>query len=89
MIGFAVVFGLLAVFIAQVWLNNQANMQAKNFEQNKKEAPARTIVVAKEPLRFGTELTAGMLAEVPWPAQSTPAGSFDKISDIISGGRRV
>ena len=32
MIGFAVVFGLLAVFIAQVWLNNQANMQAKNFE---------------------------------------------------------
>jgi len=26
MIGFAVAFGLLAVFIAQVWLNNQANM---------------------------------------------------------------
>jgi pilus assembly protein CpaB len=36
MIGLAVVFGLLAVFIAQAWLNNQASMQAKNFEANKK-----------------------------------------------------
>ncbi len=32
MIGFAVVFGLLAVFIAQVWLNNQASLQARNLE---------------------------------------------------------
>ncbi len=30
MIGFAVVFGLLAVFIAQVWLNNQANQRAQD-----------------------------------------------------------
>jgi len=37
MIAFAVVFGLLAVFIAQVWLNNQASMQAKNFEANKQQ----------------------------------------------------
>ena len=58
MIGFAVVFGLLAVFIAQVWLNNQASMQAKNFEANKKPMATQTIVVAKQPLRFGTELNA-------------------------------
>ena len=32
MIGFAVVFGLLAVFIAQVWLNNQASLRAKKVE---------------------------------------------------------
>ena len=32
MIGFAVVFGLLAVFIAQVWLNSQANVRAKNLD---------------------------------------------------------
>ena len=37
MIGFAVVFGLLAVFIAQVWLNNQASLRAKNVE------PAKTV----------------------------------------------
>ncbi len=37
MIGFAVVFGLLAVFIAQAWLNNQASLQAVNFEANKQQ----------------------------------------------------
>ena len=89
MIGFAVVFGLLAVFIAQVWLNNQASMQAKNFEANKKSVAMQTVVVAKQPLRFGTELTASMLQEEPWPVASMPAGAFTKISDVLHGGRRV
>lgn len=89
MIGFAVVFGLLAVFVAQVWLNNQASMQAKNFEANKKTAEMQTVVVAKQPLRFGTELNASMLKEVPWPAASMPGGAFGKISDVLNGGRRV
>jgi len=89
MTGFAVVFGLLAVFIAQAWLNNQANMQAKNFEANKKPMTTRTIVVAKQPLRFGTEINASMLQEVPWPAEAVPSGAFAKIDEIVSGGRRV
>ena len=89
MIAFAVVFGLLAVFIAQVWLNNQASMQAKNFEANKKQVAMQTVVVAKQPLRFGTELNEAALEEVPWPVASMPAGAFTKISDIMRGGRRV
>jgi pilus assembly protein CpaB len=90
MIGFAVVFGLLAVFIAQVWLNNQANMRAKNMQaQEVKPLAARTVVVAAKPLRFGTELTASLLKEQPWPAADTPPGAFHKIGDILSGGRRV
>ena len=89
MIGFAVVFGLLAVFIAQAWLNNQASMQAKNMEANKKPVAMQTVVVAKEPLRFGTELTAATLKEVPWPADALPSGAYSKISDVLHGGRRV
>jgi pilus assembly protein CpaB len=89
MIGFAVVFGLLAVFIAQVWLNNQASMQARNMEANKQPLMTRTIVVAKEPLRFGTELSEAMLKEVPWPSESLPSGAYTAIKDILSGGRRV
>ncbi len=88
MIGFAVVFGLLAVFIAQVWLNNQASMQARNAPKPTQVA-SQTVVVAKQPLRFGTELSASMLQEVPWPSDSLPAGAFAKINDVISGGRRV
>ena len=36
------------MFIAQVWLNNQASMQAKNFEANKKSVAMQTVVVAKQ-----------------------------------------
>ncbi len=89
MIGFAVIFGLLAVFIAQVWLNNQANMRAKNFETKPTQVASQTVVVAKQALRFGTELSASMLQEVPWPSDALPGGAFAKISDIMSGGRRV
>src|SRR5689334_5725601 len=87
MIGFAVVFGLLAVFIAQVWLNNQANMRAK--VEPAKPLASQTVVVAKQALRFGTELNASMLQEVPWPSDALPAGAFGKIQDVMSGGRRV
>ena len=89
MIGFAVVFGLLAVFIANVWLNNQANQRAKSMESTAKPAATKTIVVAKQALRFGTELNASQLEEVPWPAEAMPAGAFAKVSDVLSQGRRV
>jgi len=89
MIGFAVVFGLLAVFIAQVWLNDQATMRAKNLDANKTQVASQTVVVAKQPLRFGTELNASMLQEVPWPSNGLPAGAFAKIQDVVSGGRRI
>lgn len=88
MIGFAVVFGVLAVFIAQIWLHNQANKRAQT-EVVQKPLATQTVVVAAQPLRFGTVLTAAMLREQPWPAQAMPAGSFAKIKDILSGGRRV
>jgi len=87
MIGFAVVFGLLAVFIAQIWLSNQAKMQVKR--EPEKQLATQTIVVAKQPLRFGTELSAAMLQEVPWPADAVPAGAFNTINSLLGGGRRV
>jgi pilus assembly protein CpaB len=89
MIGFAVVFGLLAVFIAEVWLNNQASIQRKNLEAGKTPVATQTVVVAKTPLRFGAELNAGMLQEVAWPADARPVGAFSKIEDLLTGGRRV
>ena len=89
MIGFAVVFGVLAVFIAQIWLNNQADQRARNMQSDKKTVAMHTVVVAKQPLRFGTELNASMLQEVPWPAEAMPAGSFSKIDDVLKAGRRV
>ncbi len=90
MICFAVLFGLLAVFLAQTWLNNQAAAQRRSLEANRKVAPpARTIVVASRPLRFGDQLGPLALREMPWPQDALPAGAFGKIADVTSGKRTV
>jgi pilus assembly protein CpaB len=89
MIAFAVLFGLLAVFVAQSWLNSQAELRVKSLEANKKPVSTSTIVVAAKPLRFGNELTAAALREAVWPQADLPAGSFAKIADVLNGGKRV
>jgi pilus assembly protein CpaB len=90
MVGFAVMFGLLAVFLAQVWLNNQADARMKSLEAQRKVAPpARTIVVAAKQMRFGEELAASAMREVEWPEGALPAGSFGKIADLTKGKRIV
>jgi len=90
MIGFAVLFGLIAVFLAQIWLNNQADERLKSIDAQRKAAPpARSIVVAGKPLRFGDELNSAALREMPWPDNALPAGAFGKIADLTSGKRIV
>ncbi len=91
MIGFAVVFGLLAVFVAQSWLNSQADARLKSLEaQQKHPAMAtQTIVVASKPLRFGNELSAQVMHEIPWAEDALPAGAFARVGDVLSGGKRV
>ena len=89
MIAFAVVFGFLAVLIAQSRRNSQAEMRMKSLEANKKPIATRTIVVAGKSLRFGSELSGGALREIPWPEQAIPAGAFATIADLTKEGRRV
>ena len=89
MTGFAVLFGLLAVFIAQTWLNNQAEARLRSLEAQNKPLTTRTIVVASKPLRFGTELTPALLREIPWSQDAVPPGAFHSISQVLTGGKRV
>jgi pilus assembly protein CpaB len=90
MIAVAAVFGLLAVFVAQSWLNSQAEARLKSLEAQKaKPAVAQTLVVSTRQLRFGTELSPGVLREIPWPQDAMPPGSFKSIQQILSEGKRV
>ena len=89
MIGFAVVFGLLAVFLAQGWLNSQAEMRARSLDAQKKPLATQTMVVAGKPLRYGDELTAQSLREIPWPDAPLPEGAFAKIDDMLKDGKRI
>jgi pilus assembly protein CpaB len=90
MIGFAVVFGLIAVFLAQSWLNTQAEMRMRNIDAQKRPLATQTIVVASKPLRYGAELSSSSLREIAWPEDAVPAGAFTKIDDVLnSNGRRI
>jgi pilus assembly protein CpaB len=90
MIAVAAVFGLLAVFVAQSWLNSQAEARMKSLEAQKtKPSSAQTIVVASRQLRFGNELSAGVLREMPWPTDALPLGSFKSIQQVLQEGKRV
>jgi len=75
MVGIAVVFGLLAVFVAQGWLAYQAELGRKTTEPKAKPVATRNIVIAAGPLRFGTRLNADALREVAWSDEAIPAGT--------------
>jgi pilus assembly protein CpaB len=89
MIAVAAVFGVLAVFFAQSWLNRQADLRMKNLEARAKPVATRTIVVARNALRFGNPLTANVLREVEWPSEAVPVNSFSTIAELTAGEKRV
>jgi pilus assembly protein CpaB len=89
MICFAVVFGLLAVFVARSWLNTQAAMRAKDTPQPAQTVAMNKVVIAAAPLRFGNPLTAQSLREVEWPRDAIPVGTFGSINDLLAGGQRI
>ena len=48
-----------------------------------------TIVVAAEPLGFGTTLTAENVAEIAWAARSLPEGAFASKEELFKYGTRA
>ncbi len=89
MVVLAGVFGLLAVFVAQMWLSRQDEMRSKSMHSDAKPPAMRTVVVANAPLRFGTPLANGLLREVAWPEGAVPEGSFSSINEMLSPGKRI
>jgi len=88
MVGIAVVFGLLAVFVAQGWLNYQAELSRKTVAPKTPQVATRTIVIASAPLRFGAQIGADNLKEIAWPEEAIPAGTFNTIAEL-TGEKRI
>jgi pilus assembly protein CpaB len=89
MVAIAVVFGLIAVFVAQSWLNYQAELSRRTVAPKEKPVATRMIVVATGPLRFGTQMSPDTLREVTWPEEAIPAGTFGSIAELTAGGKRI
>ena len=76
MIGFAVVFGLLAVFVAQSWLNRQAELRARHMEATSQPVVTRTVVVASTPKTTANPIITMVLVRtspLPWAAEDKDA----------------
>lgn len=79
----AVAIGLLAVVLANAWFSGVEQRQAQQAEQQK----LVRIVVATQPLEFGTRLTEQNLRLQNWPAVSVPQGAFTAIPEALKDNR--
>ena len=85
-LGGAVVFGMLAVWLAQGWINDavQSEFAAKRSAQPKvtKKEPGLPVVVAKTDVAFGVKLTPDMLEVIEIPKDAKPLGTFASLEDL-------
>lgn len=89
MIGLAVVFGAIAVFLSNFWLNaRQPEAAVAGINVHAEDM----VVVAATPLRFGDQLTPENLREIPWTAGALPAGAYHRTAELLDaklGERQV
>ena len=71
--------GLIAALLARSWLQSHSQTQAI---QN-------TILVARIPLAFGTQIADDQVVEIPWVAASLPDGAFATKGDFFKEGKRM
>lgn len=84
-VAFALLFGLAAVILTQVWLGRQrtADRQTAAIEGT---VP---VVVAAQPIARGMALEPSLLKVVRFPEASVPAGSLSTIEQATAGGQRL
>lgn len=82
MVVLAIVFGIAAVFLANMWLSGQRSLIAR-----RDSGAQHTIVVAAQPLRFGDTLTADNVRAIPWSAGAVPAGAFHTVKDLLASDK--
>ena len=82
----ALLLGLGAVFLTMNWLEQQRSAPLPT--ASAPETKMRRVVVASQPLRFGTELTSINLKEVDWPSGAVPAGTFSTTTELTKSGER-
>ena len=81
-LGAALIFGLLAVFLANTYLSAT---KARNDAQGTSK-----IAVATVPLSFGVDITPDKVRYVDFPNSSIPPGAFQNTAELLPrGGKRI
>lgn len=77
----AVVLGLIAVFLANSYLN-------RGEQRAEAQTSMAKIAVAAVPLDYGIDLSPDKVKFVDYPAASIPAGSFSTYQQLVPAGKR-
>jgi pilus assembly protein CpaB len=80
-LGFAILLGLTAVFLANSYLSGVEEKQA-TVEQGMVK-----VAVARVPLDYGTVITPDKIRFVDWPRASLPEGTFSNATQLTSVGK--
>lgn len=81
-LGIAVVLGLIAVYLANIFLStNERRAEQANVGMTK-------VAVATVPLAYGTDITPDKVKFVDYPANSVPEGSFSNYQQLTPEGKR-
>lgn len=92
MVGLAVVFGGLSIFVADRFVKSQTAAPSTVELASAPAVPAietRKLLVASTALKYGMEVTPESVQEVDWPANALPEGSFSSIAELTAGGKRL
>ena len=84
MLAAAIMLGLVAVFFARTFLLPSGAQTASG-----PSVATVSAVVASQPFTFGEKLVPEKLKVVQWPAEGLPAGSFQRIADLVGDGNKV
>lgn len=79
-LGIAIIFGVLAVFLANRWMTNQVPEEVRT--EAKEQIQVTAIVIASTDIQIGTPLTSAVLTTAKWPKANVPKGAFHEIKDL-------
>jgi Flp pilus assembly protein CpaB len=82
-VAIAVVLGLVAVLIANAYFSGIERRQERIAAEQKLDR----IVVATQPLAFGSRLTTDNVRLQNWPASSVPQGAFRSVAQALRDNR--
>ncbi len=78
-LGVAIIFGVLAVFLANKWMTSQVPEVRTEI---KEQLPVTEVVIASRDIPIGTPLTSAVLTTAQWPKANVPKGAFHEITEV-------
>jgi pilus assembly protein CpaB len=79
-LGVAIIFGVLAVFLANRWMTSQV---PEVRTEVKEQLPVTNVVIAAQDIPIGTPLSYKVLTTTKWPRANVPKGAYNEITDDL------